>query len=99
LVGKDKDSCCKEKDIYDINLGAPIIRKLVSSAEGLVTVTFDQAMLFDKEWVKETNDVKTTNKPRLEVIYKNGFIGTTDFYKNRMTSWEVVSANNTQLEI
>jgi hypothetical protein len=56
-------------------------------------------MLFDEEWVKETNDAKTTDKPRLEVIYKNGFIGTTDFYKNRMTDWEVISANNTQLEI
>jgi hypothetical protein len=56
-------------------------------------------MLFNEEWVKETNEAKTTKEPRLDVIYKNGFKGTGDFYQNKMVDWEVKSANNTIMEI
>jgi hypothetical protein len=56
-------------------------------------------MLFSEDWVKETNDSKTTKEPRLTVTYLNGFKGTTDFYKNKMTAWEVISATENKMEI
>jgi hypothetical protein len=52
-------------------------------------------MLFDSDWINEVNDSKTTKEPRLTLTYKNGFKGTTDFYNNKMTGWEVISAKNT----
>ena len=56
-------------------------------------------MLFYEDWVGEINDSLKTKKPRLTVEYKNGFKGTSDQDKNKMTGWEVLSANNTELEI
>lgn len=60
---------------------------------------FNQSIIFDEGWVEETNDSKATEEPRLTVTYKNGFKGTPDFTKNRMSGWEVVSAEGVEVQI
>jgi hypothetical protein len=91
-LGEDKANVSSE-------LEAPIVRSYKSNNKGLVTVNFDQPMIFDDDWVRIVNRSKITNEPRLTVTYKNGYKGTTDFYNNRMTDWEVVTANSTKMEV
>ena len=67
----------------------PRLRRLESTAEALVVVTFDQPMKFDKDWVELMNKEKDTRRAGLSVDYLNGFEGTADYNKNRMTDWKV----------
>ena len=52
-------------------------------------------MQFSDEWVKEINggNKRKLNRPQLELVYKNGFVGTADANKNDMTDWEVTGAS------
>jgi hypothetical protein len=56
-------------------------------------------MMFDDEWTKEINEAKKTNAPKLALTYKNGFVGTEDFSKNKLTDWEVKSSKEAQMKI
>jgi hypothetical protein len=55
-------------------------------------VIFNQAIIFGEDWIEKTNLSKNTKEERLAVNYKNGYKGTTDFDKNELTGWKVVSA-------
>jgi len=39
-----------------MELKNPKIRKKKSSSDGYLTVTFDQPMLFNSDWIKATNE-------------------------------------------
>jgi hypothetical protein len=41
VIGQKKDSCCQEKKAFEIDLGAPVVRRKKSNADGLVIITFD----------------------------------------------------------
>jgi hypothetical protein len=56
-------------------------------------------MIFNDEWIKEVNEARKTNKPKLALIYKNGFKGTEEFSKNKMTDWEVKSSAGSIMRI
>ena len=56
-------------------------------------------MQFDEDWLKEINRTKGTNAAELVITYENGFAGTGDFDKNKMTGWEVKSASGSKIEI
>ena len=56
-------------------------------------------MIFNDEWTKEINNSKKTNAPKLALTYKNGFVGTEDFSKNKLTDWEVKSSKEAQMKI
>jgi hypothetical protein len=56
-------------------------------------------MIFNDEWMKEINEARKTNAPKLALTYKNGFIGTKNFSKNKLIDWEVKSSIGAQMKI
>jgi len=56
-------------------------------------------MLFSPEWVQLINESKETNTPGLVVTDLNGFKGTADFYRNRLVSWKILSAETYNMDL
>lgn len=94
-----KGTCCGELAAYEIKQGAPVIIKAKSTMSSLISITFDQAMKFDEDWVVKANESKSSTKPQLTLEYKNGFKGTSDESKNSLVSWEIISASEEVLQI
>jgi hypothetical protein len=49
--------------------------------------------------MEEINEVRKKNAPKLALTYENGFIGTENFSKNKLTDWEVKSSKRAEMEI